>query len=128
MGISAETKWVSIKGEHGGAMIKITDKKVESVIGIPKPSLAIIVHEITELEITYLLLQWGFPPGALEIELLAPSHTQKNKTILKMLQENFGGFNEHKIDKGDKILISHIISPYGHCLCLLPRSKVKPTW
>jgi len=80
-------------------------------------SLSSFVHEINECELVHLLIKKFNQPKQQTITL--------NKEIRRKYR-GFMNFSRHGPHK--KILISHIMSPYGCCGCIFPNYKNKIFW
>jgi len=76
-------------------------------------ALSTIIHEINELELTYIFEKLGLDPNA-EIYI-----TKQHKQIFKEELKDYA--------EGEPALITHLISPYG-LNCLLPRKIIRARW
>jgi len=118
MGISAEAKWY-VSDNCGNAYLKWRDMDSneflhEFYIYDPENSpIGTYVHEINECEINSLLHQLGY--HNMEITL-----TKKMFNIIYTKKGHAG--------IGSITPISHIISPYGCCACVMPHAKYRLRW
>jgi len=79
-------------------------------------SLSSLVHEINECEVVNLLIKkFGQPK-------------QQVLKIDKKLQSKYKNVIDFKRHKPKEVLVSHIVSPYGCCGCMLPNYKNKVHW
>jgi len=105
MGITANTKFRLLKGE-GTAYMDMTISKKTSIISISKrdmENLGVIIHELSEIEINYVLLTKFITMPYRFVDL-----TKKLVSTLESV---------HSVSLGDFISVAHLASPYGwNCL------------
>jgi len=122
VGISAEVEWCGSNSSTSSYQ-KWVDKETgeafhEIYLANPEnPSLSSIIHEINECEIHDILTRWKVTNEEIEItkEIL-----QKYWGFLFIKRGHYG--------VGGILHISHIISPYGCCGCLMPRKNFRVRW
>lgn len=90
-------------------------------IHIGKPRLSAIIHEINECELTHLL------EGELGTEMEGKVYFDVTSNIMKTMQTRFKG--ETIFTKiGDRVFITHLISPYGMDNGFMLRKKYRAIW
>lgn len=94
---------------------------IEEIHLVRNVKLTAIIHEINECELTHLL-EDKFAKDYNGIEFI-----EITTKILRKIKERFGSEVIFK-KKGDEVLITHMISPYGHDNCFMPRRKYRAIW
>ena len=118
MGVSADVEWFSSE-DCGSAYLKFVSKETKEVFheihlaNSEHPSLSSIIHEINECEINDLLNRLCYHNSEIKI----------TEVMFKIINYKHG-----HIEVGDKIPVSHLISPYGCCGCCMPRIRHKARW
>ena len=115
MGITADTEFRVLKGCNDGACMDLFMSNKTSIISLSMDNtenLAILIHELCEIEINYLLLT--------EFIIMPYRFVNCTKKLISKLE------SLKSESLGDFISVSHLASPYGrNCLIGYRENKVK---
>ena len=78
------------------------------------PKLARIIHEINECEVYHLLRKMKCDKSI--------------KLTIKVVSKYQWLFGSSHLSVGDEVPVSHIMSPYGCCGCVMPRRRHRAKW
>src|SRR5271157_743262 len=128
MGKSADLLWTYVPGndENLYSPCRGGNGKLVDRVLLFRLNLSGIVHEINECELSHLLQRLGV--GDRLISLGKPSHEKPKKTFLSHNRKKFPGLFTGQHTYSDEIYLTHMISPYGHSCCFMPRGQNRIRW
>jgi len=112
---SAELEWIFCKYSPSFFCVYAPYESLKEAIYLNKINLSIIIHEINECELYHLLYE------KFAEEMKGKQTITITPKIMQTFPEEFEGVNV-------KVLITHILSPYGTLNCLMPKKKYRARW
>jgi hypothetical protein len=142
-GRSAEVEWLllnekepglyhrgPVKGDGEGKKFRkivVVPQRFQSKDESEEPQLSVLIHEINECEVFYILRRLG--EGAAVLNLGKRAHGDRRQILLHYLKKHFPALvKKTQLSKTDKIIITHIISPYGDGMCFMPKRECRARW